>query len=78
MDYHTAQLVKHGYSDNPIYDELLWKLSELAGLWRRTKDETVVTRYHHILLSLLELGYDEALDAELELPDHLMPSEYLE
>jgi hypothetical protein len=58
------------------YKELLERLEYLAGLWRRTKEDSVVQRYQVVLATLLELGYREWLDMEAMLPDRLMPSEY--
>ena len=58
------------------YEDLLNRLAYLAGLWRRLKSDEVVTRYHAVLRTLLELGYREWLDVESELPQALMPPEY--
>ena len=58
------------------YNQLLDRLSYLAGLWRRLKTDEVAERYHAVLRTLLELGYREWLDVESELPDELMPPEY--
>ena len=66
------------FSDDAIYNELNYKLAELAGEWRETKNPDVVRRYHHVLLCLMELGWDDNLDVELELPDDLMPAEYFQ
>ncbi len=64
------------FSSNLIYDELGHKLAELAAAWRTHKKPELVQRYHHVLLTLLELGWDDELDVELELPNELMPAEY--
>lgn len=64
------------FSSNPVYDELGQKLADLASAWRRTKDPALARRYQAVLLTLLELGWDEGLDVELELPYELMPPEY--
>ena len=58
------------------YKELLDRLEYLAGLWRRTKEDSVVQRYQSVLAALLELGYREWLDLEALLPERLMPPEY--
>lgn len=68
--------VAGAFSKNPVYDALMWKLANLAGEWRGTKKPELVQRYHHVLLALLELGWDDELDVELELPNELMPAEY--
>jgi hypothetical protein len=64
------------FSANPVYDELGHRLAELAAAWRSHHDLDLVRRYHTVLLCLLELGWDEELDVELELPAELMPPEY--
>lgn len=57
------------------------KLSDLAALWRGNKNaphaETIVRQYHAILRCMIELGFHEPLDADSELPNRLMPTEYL-
>lgn len=58
------------------YKELLERLEYLAGLWRRTKEDSVVQRYQVVLGTLLELGYREWLDLEATLPERFMPAEY--
>lgn len=67
-------------------EELFWqmevKLSDLAALWRgrqNTPDaEMIVRQYHAILRCMIELGYHEELVVDSELPDRLMPQEYLD
>jgi hypothetical protein len=58
------------------YEDLLNRLEYLAGLWRRTKEDSVVIRYQFVLETLLELGYREWLDLESMLPEGLMPTKY--
>jgi hypothetical protein len=69
-------------SDDPFKHTLELKLSDLAALWREnktsTRAETVVRQYQAVLRCLIELGFREALDADSELPNRLMPSEYLD
>lgn len=74
----ATKRIKGALSDNPVYEELLYKLADLAGEWRETKQDKLVRRYQAILLCLYELGWDEELDVELELPDELMPPEYFQ
>jgi len=71
------QVVKGAFSDNPTYDELLHKLAELAGEWRAHKSEHLVRQYHAVLLCLLTLGWNGYLSPQVELPDELLPAEYL-
>jgi hypothetical protein len=58
------------------YDDLLTRLEYLAGLWRRTKDNSLVQRHQTVLATLLELGYREWLDLEAMLPQELMLTQY--
>lgn len=64
--------------DKITQKQLLDRLDYLAGLWRETKSDEVVRRYHAVLMTLLELGYREWLDIEAELPERLMPPEYFD
>ena len=73
--------IKHipgAFDPNPVYDKLGHRLAELAAAWRTHKTQDLVERYHHVLLTLLELGWNDNLDVELELPDELMPAAYFE
>jgi hypothetical protein len=73
---------KSGYPLDPELRRLEFYLGELAGLWRgaygdqERQDETV-QEYRAILARLYELGWDATLDIESELPEELMPEEYL-
>jgi hypothetical protein len=58
------------------HEDLLTRLEYLAGLWRRTKENSVVQRHQTVLAALLELGYREWLDLEAMLPQELMLPEY--
>jgi hypothetical protein len=71
------EVERYGFSDNPTFDTLLNKLAQLAGKWRSNKQNEVATQYQTILRSLIMLGFHEELPVELELPDALMPEEYL-
>jgi len=70
----------------PIDERLLktmeLKLSDLAALWRGNKAtpqaDTIVRQYHAILRCMIELGFHDPLDADSELPNRLMPLEYLD
>ena len=75
----TATIVEvelHGYSDNPVYDEMCHKLAYLAGLWRRHKTDEIAVQYQTLLRALIILGFDEELEVQAELPEALMPVEY--
>ena len=61
------------------------KLSDLATQWRGANSrgeteiaEAVIQQYQAVLLCMIELGHNEFLDAETELPDRLMPPVYFE
>lgn len=71
--------------DNHVLEVLEHKLSDLAAQWRGANSrndlniaEALVSQYHAVLLCMIELGHDEFLDAESELPDRLMPAEYFQ
>lgn len=67
--------------DKPLLKSMEFKLSDLAALWRGNKAtpqaETIVRQYQAILRCMIELGFREPLDTDSELPDRLMPQEYL-
>jgi hypothetical protein len=54
------------------------KLSRTASKWRETKDAEYVKQYHDIYHKLRSLGWDAGIDVDAELPDRLMPQEYLD
>lgn len=54
------------------------QLSRAAANWRSTKDAHFVKKYHDIYHKLRSLGWSDGIDAEAELPDELMPQEYLD
>jgi hypothetical protein len=58
-------------------ETLLDKLGELVGEWRATKSDEVAKEYQAVLQTLLLMGWRGELDVDMELPDRLMPEEYL-
>jgi hypothetical protein len=71
--------------DTHVLDVLERKLGNLAAQWRGASrhSETeiahaLVQQYQAVLLCMIELGHNEFLDAETELPDRLMPPEYFQ
>lgn len=78
MGTHTVmmEVVRYGYSDNSVYDEMCHKLAYLAGLWRRHKTDEIADQYQTLLRALIILGFDEELEVQAELPEDLMPVEY--
>lgn len=69
-------------SDETLIHKLEHKLSDLAAMWRGNKTspraETIVRQYQAVLRCMIELGFREPLDTDSELPNRLMPSEYLD
>jgi hypothetical protein len=67
--------------DTQLLDTLETKLGRLAARWRGTEDseeaQSIVHQYQAILRCMIELGYHDSLDADAELPDEYLPSEYL-
>jgi hypothetical protein len=68
--------------DKQLLKSMEFKLSDLAALWRGNKStpqaEAIVRQYHAVLRCMIELGFREPLDTDSELPDRLMPAEYLD
>jgi hypothetical protein len=71
--------------DTHVLEVLEHKLSDLAAQWRGAsrRSETLISQalaqqYQAVLLCMIELGHNEFLDAETELPDRLMPPEYFQ
>lgn len=65
-----------GFSDNPTFDALIAELANQANEWHKTQTADAIRKYHVVLKCLWELGWDEELDLELELPYEHMPAEY--
>lgn len=71
-------------ADTKLLTALETKINELAPQWRGAqrrgetqRAESVVRQYQVVLRCMLELGYTLPLDVDAELPDELMPQEYL-
>jgi hypothetical protein len=68
--------------DKQLLKSMEFKLSDLAALWRGNKAapeaETIVRQYQAVLRCMIELGFREPLDTDSELPNRLMPAEYLD
>lgn len=73
----NVEIFHYGYSDDPVYDKLIDKLGYLAGLWRRHKTTEIAEQYQTVLRTLILLGFDDELPVDVELPEELMPVEYL-
>jgi hypothetical protein len=64
------------------YDYLLSRLGHLAYRWRGSSSnpelqEQIVLQYHATVQALYELGWDDIIDIDSELPEPLMPERYL-
>ncbi|MEL6406456.1 MAG: hypothetical protein AAFR81_18955 [Chloroflexota bacterium] len=77
MTVESTAISLYGYSNNPVYDKLIDKLGYLAGLWRRHKTTEIADQYQTVLRTLILLGYDDELPVDVELPEGLMPVEYI-
>jgi hypothetical protein len=68
-------------TDTQLLDILESRVGRLAARWRGANDpqeaEALVQQYQSVLLWMIELGYDDSLDADAELPDEYLPDAYL-
>jgi hypothetical protein len=64
-----------------LIDEMELSLDTLAARWRSRQQTPeaaeIVRRYQAILRCMIALGFHESLGAETELPERLMPEEYV-
>jgi len=63
-------------------DHILSTLAHLAARWRGLSENSlsnheIVSHYNELLRFLIHTGWDNGLALEEELPDELMPREYL-
>lgn len=67
---------------NETLEQMEVQLSHLAMRWRSRKNtpeaEAIVTRYQALLRQMIEMGFRSELYTDSELPDRLMPQEYLD
>jgi hypothetical protein len=54
------------------------QLSVIAAKWRADKKSEYVKEYHDTYHKLRSLGWNGPTDVDAELPDRLMPQEYLD
>ena len=71
-----------GYPLDPELRQAEFHLGDLAAMWRDAygqpeQQEKIVQEYRDVLLRMYALGWESQLDVESELPDYLMPEEYL-
>jgi hypothetical protein len=69
-------------TDEQLISQMEIKLSHLAMRWRSRQNTpeagSIVRQYQALLRCMIELGYHEELYVDSELPDELMPAEYLD
>jgi len=71
-----------GYPTDPHLRALQAKLGDLAAEWREVYrgvegQRDIVSDYHAVMAELYALGWDDMLDIDAELPEVLMPAEYV-
>jgi len=71
-----------GYPLDPELRRLEFYLGDLAARWRDAfgepeQQEKIAQEYQDVLMRMYEMGWESQLDVESELPDRLMPKEYL-
>lgn len=66
-----------GRPTDPVIRQFEDRLDDLAAGWRGTHLEEVVIAHQETLAQLYELGWEGSLHPQSELPDRLMPTEYL-
>jgi hypothetical protein len=54
------------------------KLTDVLSSWVKTHSDGDVKRYWQVYYAMRELGWDNTLDVDIELPMELMPPEYRE
>jgi hypothetical protein len=68
-------------TDQQLIEQMEIKLSHLAMRWRERQAqpdaEDIVRQYQAMLRLMIELGFRDELYVDSELPDELMPEEYL-
>ncbi|MEL7433953.1 MAG: hypothetical protein AAFN11_08390, partial [Chloroflexota bacterium] len=72
-NYTDADARRHGYISLDVM-RLAYKLTEIAGEWRSTKEDALVQEYERVLYKMILKGYDlNTLPIQDQLPDDLMP-----
>ena len=68
-------------TDQQLIEQMEIKLSHLAMRWRERQAHAdaadIVRQYQAMLRLMIELGFRDELYVDSELPDELMPQEYL-
>ncbi|MEL6406455.1 MAG: hypothetical protein AAFR81_18950 [Chloroflexota bacterium] len=72
-NYTDADAHRHGYISLDVM-RLEYKITEIVGEWRSTKDDRLVQKYERVLYKMILKGYDlNTLPIQDQLPDDLMP-----
>ena len=58
-------------------EQLVRQLYAAAANWYKTKNPEYIKQYHDLYNELRALGWDDSIDDDAQLPDQLMPQEYL-
>ena len=67
------EVKQFGYPNAKVL-RLSYRLSEIAGQWRATKDDALVHEYTSVLYEMILKGYDvDTLPIQDQLPSDLMP-----
>ena len=67
------EITEFGYPSKKVL-RLSYQLSDLAGKWRRTKNDAIVPEYKGVLYEMILNGYDvNTLPIQDQLPRALMP-----
>jgi hypothetical protein len=66
----------------PLLKQLEDSINHLALAWRSCEsleeEKWIEVRYRDILRCMIQLGFNQALDMDAELPHELMPQEYFD
>ncbi len=68
-----SKIKQFGYPSRKVLS-LSYQLSDIAGKWRRTREDALVDKYKGILYEMILNGYDvRTLPIQDQLPEDLMP-----
>lgn len=72
-NYTDEDARRHGYPSLEVM-QLEYRLTQIVGRWRRTKENALVHEYERILYKMILKGYDlNMLPVQDQLPEDLMP-----
>jgi len=70
-----------GYPVDPVMRQLEFRLGDLAyelDFGTQRPDDDIIKEYHETMQKLYDMGWDAILDLDAELPEELMPKEYVQ